>query len=406
MIKAYCFLLFSIASFKILAQSSPSKKSLPKGYYLVIAAFSPTHEDYAIRLSAGLNKDGRHTAYGFETIRKYWYVYLDQLATLEECINECKKIRNETPFADAWVHEVKGSGGSENEPVVTNNDSQEQAKEMATIPAVAEPSPAKDAKPDSSTANLPEQKTPEPITRPLTLKNTQTFLSLYNSTTNEAIDGEVEVVNAENGKLISRVKGNAYVNLPNPGTKSGKLTLINNTFGYRKEQLEINYNEPEKDTVKQYITLTGKNFMIRFGLVKIHKGDISTLYNVYFFNDAAIMLPDSKYQLTSLLQMMKENQNMKIILHGHTNGGGRGKIIYMGPSKEFFGMAKDVVNGSGSAKELSQARAETIRQWLISQGVEESRITIKGWGGSRMIYDKDSPFNRKNIRVDVEVAED
>jgi outer membrane protein OmpA-like peptidoglycan-associated protein len=146
--------------------------------------------------------------------------------------------------------------------------------------------------------------------------------------------------------------------------------------------------------------------MINFALVRMGKGDISTLYNVYFFNDAAIMLPESKYQLNSLLELMKSNDKMKITLHGHTNGGGGGKIIYMGPSKNFFAMTKDVKNGSGSAKELSEARAETIREWLISQGITDDRIKVKGWGGGKMVYDKNSAFARKNIRVDVEVNED
>jgi len=245
-----------------------------------------------------------------------------------------------------------------------------------------------------------------PVFLPQTLKNTPVFLSLFNLQNNEVIDGEVEVVNAETSKLIARVKGNDYIKIPNPGTKSGNLTLVSNTFGFRKEQLEINYKETERDTLRPYVTLVGNFYMINFGLSKIHKGDISTLYNVYFYNDAAIMLPDSKYQLNSLLEMMKASSTMKILLHGHTNGNGRGKIIYMGPSQDFFKITKDVVQGSGSAKELSEARAETIKMWLVDQGISDIRIEVKGWGGNRMLHDKSSSFARKNIRVDVEVAED
>jgi outer membrane protein OmpA-like peptidoglycan-associated protein len=127
---------------------------------------------------------------------------------------------------------------------------------------------------------------------------------------------------------------------------------------------------------------------------------------VYFYNDAAIMLPTSKYQLNSLLNLLKENPTYKITLHGHTNGGGSGKIIYMGPSKNFFAITKDVVQGSGSAKVLSEARAKVIKDWLITQGISDNRINVKGWGGSRMIHDKNSSYARKNIRVDVEVIDE
>jgi len=400
-------LIVSSLFFSTETSAQQSAQILPKGFYVVVAAFSPNHEEFAIRLSSGLNKGGMHTKYGFEYDRKYWYVYLDQNLSYEDCVTEAEKIRKK--ITDVWVHYVKTNheGQSISKADVDPKKSEIQITEM--------PDNANGSKQPAQ--NTEEQKTEEvtevvenppaaPVYEPQNLNNTQVFLSLYNATNNEVIDGEVEVVDAEGSKLISRLKGNTYLVLPNPGTQSGRLLLISNTFGYRKEQLEINYKNTEADTLKPYVTLVGNFYMINFGLSKIRKGDISTLYNVYFFNDAAIMLPDSKYQLSSLLKMLNDNPTMKVTLHGHTNGSGRGKIIYMGKSKDFFAMNKDVENGSGSAKELSEARAEVIRQWLISQGIAGDRLKAKGWGGSRMIYDKNSAYARKNIRVDVEVDED
>ncbi len=403
MIKALTNFLILMASVQTFAQTD--SKNLPNGNYLVVAAFSPAHEDFAIRLSASLNKEGHHTAYGFEAARKFWYVYFDQITALDDCISECKKIQKDERFSDAWVHIVTDAPNSKS-PIVATPETVEQKKEPAIIIIKEEPVVTEEKKVEPVVTDVVENPVAAPVYLPQTLKNTPVFLSLFNTTTNEVMDGEVEVVNTETAKLIARVKGNTYITLPNPGTKSGNLSLINDTFGYRKEQLEINFKETERDTLRPYVVLVGNFYMINFGLTKVQKGDISTLYNVYFLNDAAIMLPESKYQLNSLLQMMTENPKMKIVLHGHTNGGGRGKIIYMGPSKNFFAVTSDVINGSGSAKELSKARAETIRQWLISQGISEDRITVKGWGGTRMIHDKNSTFARKNIRVDVEVVED
>jgi outer membrane protein OmpA-like peptidoglycan-associated protein len=374
--------------------------NLSKGYYLVVAAFSPHHEDYAIRLSNGLNKDGLHSKYGFEATRKYWYVYLDQFSDKEKCKAEVIKARESGKFAEAWVHSI--GEPEEKQPVV--------AEEKKSEIVVAEEKPKEEPKKEEvkrvETTDVIPNPPAKPVYVPQTLKNTQVFLSLFNSTNNEVVDGEVEVVNTEAAKLISRVKGNTYLSLPNPNTESGQLTLISNTFGFKKQQLEISYKNTEADTVKPYIALVGNFYMVNFALVRMTKGDMSTLYNVYFFNDAAVMLPESKYQLNSLLELMKGNDKMKIKLHGHTNGGGGGKIIYMGPSKNFFAMTKDVKNGSGSAKELSEARAETIKEWLLAQGIAEDRVEVKGWGGGKMVYDKNSAYARKNIRVDVEVTED
>jgi outer membrane protein OmpA-like peptidoglycan-associated protein len=377
--------------------SNAQTNALSTGSYVVVAAFSPHHEDYAIRLSKGLNKDGMHTAYGFESTRKYWYVYVNHAADRDDCINEVKKIRGESRFADAWVHTIKDPNEVETAKV--------EPEKKSPDPVIEEPKKEEPTKEEAKTEVVPNPPA-APVYVPQTLKNTQVFLSLFNSTNNEVVEGDVEVVNTETSKLIARVKGNTYLTLPDPKTQTGQLTLISNTFGFRKEQLELSYKNTEGDTVKPYVSLVGNFYMINFALNRIQKGDISTLYNVYFFNDAAIMLPESKYQLNSLLEMMNKSTTMKITLHGHTNGSGGGKIIYMGPSKNFFAITKDVKNGSGSAKELSAARAETIREWLIAQGIAENRIDIKGWGGGRMMYDKNSAFARKNIRVDVEVTED
>lgn len=401
MAKATFFFLLMAVGVLHVSTSNAQKNTLPTGSYVVVAAFSPHHEDYAIRLTKGLNKDGMHTAYGFEATRKYWYVYLTHSADRDECIDEVKKARGESRFSDAWVHTIKGPDQIEAVKV--------QAEKKSADPVIEDTK--KEPEQSTSTAATVETEVvpnppAAPVYEPQNLKNTQVFLSLYNATNNEVIEGEVEVVNTEKGKLISRVKGNDYLILPDPKTNTGQLTLISNVFGFRKEQLEINYKNTEADTLKPYVTLVGNFYMINFAMNQIHKGDISTLYNVYFFNDAAVMLPESKYQLNSLLEMMQKNPTMKITLHGHTNGNGGGKIIYMGESKNFFAITKDVKNGKGSAKALSAARAETIKEWLISQGVAENRIAVKGWGGGRMVYDKNSAYARKNIRVDVEVTED
>lgn len=116
------------------------------------------------------------------------------------------------------------------------------------------------------------------------------------------------------------------------------------------------------------------------------------------------MMPESKYELNNLLQLLQDNPNYKIKLHGHTNGNYHGRIIKMGPSKNFFSIAVDDVTTMGSAKQLSYARAEVIKEWLVSQGIDESRVEVKAWGGKKPLFDKHSANARKNVRVEVEVT--
>ena len=239
----------------------------------------------------------------------------------------------------------------------------------------------------------------------MTLGNTEVFLSLYNARNNRIVDGYVQVIDTERSKALTRVKGNEYLLLPDPKSKSGQLTLICEAFGYRKIQQEINYPLPLADTVKPYIDLMGTTLVVNFDLVRYHKGDITTLYNVYFFNDAAVMRPESTYELNSLLQLLQENPRYRIRLHGHTNGNYHGKMITMGPDKNFFSLDGSK-SGMGSAKDLSYNRASIIKDYLVSKGIADSRVELKAWGGKRPIYDKRGPNAQKNVRVEVEILEE
>jgi outer membrane protein OmpA-like peptidoglycan-associated protein len=130
------------------------------------------------------------------------------------------------------------------------------------------------------------------------------------------------------------------------------------------------------------------------------------MYNVYFFKDAAIMRPESRYEVTSLLDMLKENPKYKIKLHGHTNGGAAGKIISMSKGSENFFSLNDTRDGFGSAKQLSEERADVIRSYMIKNGIEAPRIELKAWGGKRPLHDKHSARAQENVRVEVEILED
>ena len=232
----------------------------------------------------------------------------------------------------------------------------------------------------------------------VTLANTEVFLSLFNSTNNRIVEGTVTVVEPETEKALKQVSGNEYLNLPNPKNKSGKLLMVCEAFGYRKIVHEINYNLPMADTVKDYIDLMGTTFVVNFDLVRYHKGDMATLFHVYFYNDAAVMLPESKKELLSLLQLLQENTHYRIMLHGHTNGNYHGKIITLGPDKNFFSI-EGSTNTMGTAKDLSYDRAETIKEYLEANGIDPSRIEVKAWGGKRPLYDKHSVNAKKNVRV-------
>ncbi|HEY8935655.1 MAG TPA: OmpA family protein [Cyclobacteriaceae bacterium] len=395
-----CFLLTSLLS-EVSAQVATSE--LSPGYYVVVGAYSETKEDYAKRFVESLNKNGNNASYGFNPSRNLFFVYLNYYTTLKESLKNMERARRSGKFVDAWVRVVPGDidtpiSVKEKEPETTpvTEEPKKETPVVATDPASTKPVD------DYSDVTDNEEIKQYPH---MTLGNTEVFLSLYNATNNRIVDGDVQVIDTDRAKPIMKVKGNEYLLLPDPKSKSGQLTLICDVFGYRKIQNEINYPVPLADTVKSYVDLMGTTVVINFDLVRYRKGDISTLYNVYFYNDAAIMLPDSKFELNNLLQMLQENPKYRIRLHGHTNGNYHGKIVTLGPDKNFFSLtgAKESI---GSSADLSEQRAQVIKEYLISKGIDASRLEIKAWGGKRPLYDKNSVNAKKNVRVEVEMLDE
>ncbi|HCZ36966.1 MAG TPA: hypothetical protein DHV26_13685 [Cytophagales bacterium] len=401
------------ASFLSFTDPTPKGEYLQKGHYIVVAAYRIGQEKYMENYVAQLNSTGLHAKHGYDAGRKFYYVYLDYYADFNESIDQMLKARKEGGFERAWVRVMKENYGVSTSSTEKPSETKVNPDNNTSVLTIIEPKPVVQEEPKKEEYFAVETK-PEPdivFEEPkpkgtLALKEANVLFYLYNPTNSKPIEGEVELVDSDMSRLIKKVKAHEVMPMVDPRNKSGKITLIGSSFGFRKVQYDFNLNEIKPDSLPEHIEWKDDKYIIRFDMARLHRGDIETLYNVYFFNDAAVMLPESKYELNKLLDFMNSNDRYKIMLHGHTNGNARGKIVTMGPSQNFFELSNDVVNGTGSAKELSEARAQAIKDWLVANGIADSRISIKAWGGNRMLHDKNSNNARRNVRVEVEVLEE
>ncbi|HMJ71341.1 MAG TPA: OmpA family protein [Cyclobacteriaceae bacterium] len=395
-----------------------------RDYFIVVGAYAPGKESYAHAFIKQLKKKGVEAQLVADPERPFWLVHIHQYDVRQPAIQEMLAVRERGMFPEAWVRipkypvaivtdpaeapTVKVSPAPALQPTEITST---QPPALAEVKEPEEPKQPKqpESQVDATTVRsepvsivVPESKT---VKSPPTLKDTPVLFYLYDGNDNDKIvAGNIEIVDTQRARLIKAVKSADTVLLPNPNSDNGMISLITDVFGYRKVQHEINYKQPVMDSSKRHFDLEGDYFVARFEMVRYHRGDLATMYHVFFFNDAAIMMPESTHELNKLLDMMKSNTHYRIMLHGHTNGNSRGRILSMGPSKEFFSLkAPDVKEGSGSSKELSGQRAEVIRDWLVAQGIAADRMEVKAWGGTRMIHDKDSNNARKNARVEIEV---
>ncbi|MGC4021380.1 MAG: OmpA family protein [Cyclobacteriaceae bacterium] len=372
---------------------------LDKTNYVVIGAFSvPKH---AIEFTEMAKKNHFDAQFSINPNRKLFYVFVMHTDNMDAAVVQAKKIRKETPYFDTWVY--SGSLG-EDESIgndinpLTGENLHSYEKEKGTFITSGEISTAK-----SEENKIVENKLNVPSSIEEAPEGSKQFYFKIESAEKQ-IGGDIDVLDMDKTKprRLASYRGNENLNLK-PFNKSGNISLICEVFGYRKIQQTINFDTPQNT---EGITIDeNKKVIVPFELVRLKKGDIAVMYNVYFFKDAAVMRPESKYEVNSLLEMLQENPKYKIKIHGHTNGNAHGTIISMGESKNFFSLI-ETKDGFGSAKKLSEERARVIQSYLIAQGIDPSRMQIKAWGGKHPIYDKESPQALANVRVEIEILED
>ncbi|MBS1505589.1 MAG: OmpA family protein [Bacteroidetes bacterium] len=413
LIPIFCLLM---AGMKVSA--SIGQPLTEKSNYVVIGAFSIPRN--AEEFTENAKKNKFDAQFSINPARKLFYVFVLHTGNLQSAFEEAKRLRKESPYYDTWVFSgVLGEDekkGDDLNPItgkgiqhIQPSDPKEVAKNTAQPDQPNQPNTivpevnntvttANTAQPNveqnnTNTPSLFEEEIPE---------GSKKFLFKIAAGEKE-IGGDIDVMDLDKNqpRKVASYRGNEVVNVK-PANKSGNVSFVCEVFGYRKVQQPVNFNDP---IATEGVVVDENKITVPFSLTRLKKGDIAVMYNVYFFKDAAIMRPESKYEVTSLLEMLQENPKYKIKIHGHTNGNASGKIISMGASKNFFALT-DTKDGYGSAKKLSEERAKVIQSYLIAQGINPSRMHIKAWGGKRPVYDIDSPQARANVRVEIEILED
>ena len=106
---------------------------------------------------------------------------------------------------------------------------------------------------------------------------------------------------------------------------------------------------------------------------------IYTFKNVLFDFDKAELLEVSVEELDKLYEYLIQNPNLNIEIYGHT----------------------DIIGLDARNEELSLQRAEAVANYLISKGIEESRIKFFGFSSSRPVDSNKTEQGRsQNRRVE------
>ncbi|HBH22704.1 MAG TPA: hypothetical protein DDY13_04695 [Cytophagales bacterium] len=384
--KLYSYLLLlSLYIIPLYTSAQSGFRELKEGYYLVAGVFQVPKN--ARGFSDIIRDQGHLNKIGYNRVNELNYVYLAFSLNFDDLLGQYRSYRSLDGFEDAWILRYFPEGGVK----IQNMALQEEKAEDAAINIAIE------EEPDREETAISEKEQD--------LKEYPFIFGTVHATTMKEVPGNVIFLDGERNKVVTTLPANELVMVPDPNNGTNKAIFLCEIFGYKRQKIQMTLGGPYDDSADQ-VTVKGDTVYVRFLLSRYSKGDVAIMYNVYFFTDAVVMEQESKIELNSLLNMMQENENYEIKIHGHTNGNAAGKIIDLRSENDFFGIGSDNPEGYGSAKKLSRRRAETVKMWLVDSGIDEKRIDTKGWGGKKMLYDEHDVSAKRNVRVEIEVLKE
>lgn len=130
-------------------------------------------------------------------------------------------------------------------------------------------------------------------------------------------------------------------------------------------EYEVEASFPDYLTLSENVSTINKPkgiTYIDFTLFKPEKGVVVKLNNIYYDYNKADIRPDAAKELDRLVKILEDNPSMKIELGSHSDSRG-----------------SDSYNLS-----LSQKRAKSAVDYLISQGINSKRLISKGYGETQL----------------------
>ncbi|HLT73471.1 MAG TPA: OmpA family protein, partial [Ohtaekwangia sp.] len=111
-------------------------------------------------------------------------------------------------------------------------------------------------------------------------------------------------------------------------------------------------------------------------LAPIEVGVTVRLKNIYFDFDKTTLKKESYTELNKVVEFLNQNPSVEIEIAGHTDSKG-----------------SDDYNAN-----LSQGRSQAVVDYLISQGINDYRLSAHGYGESKPIDTNDTDEGRANNR--------
>lgn len=120
-------------------------------------------------------------------------------------------------------------------------------------------------------------------------------------------------------------------------------------------------------------------------MVRAEVGNKVVLKNIFFDTGKAALKPESIAEIEKIRELLAANPALKVRINGHTDNTGT----------------------AATNKVLSLQRATAVVDYLVSKGIDASRLTAKGYGSERPIVSNDDEEGGREInrRTEIEITE-
>ena len=104
------------------------------------------------------------------------------------------------------------------------------------------------------------------------------------------------------------------------------------------------------------------------------------LYGINFDSDSDVLRDESKPTLDQIAAMLKSAADLKLTIEGHT----------------------DSTATPEHNQDLSTRRANAVKQYLVTKGIDGGRLDAAGFGATKPVASNDTPLGRAaNRRVEL-----
>ncbi|HRH67806.1 MAG TPA: OmpA family protein [Bacteroidia bacterium] len=207
---------------------------------------------------------------------------------------------------------------------------------------------------------LPEAMRPQPVTY---MKG-----KVFDIETKKVLAASFELIDLATGKTVvssTSNSGNGEFLVCLPTGKSYALNVSKDGYLFYSENFQLKDAKSAKDPVLKDV-----------GMKPIKVGQSVVLRNIFYDFDKYDLKDESLAELGKLISFLSKNPKIRIEVGGHT----------------------DNVGGKAYNQQLSEKRAKSVYDYLVKNGITESRLEFKGYGDAKPVADNSSDQGRSQNR--------